>query len=136
MKQPVTMLILAALAIGLSACAAGPVEPQSLTDKLAARNYIFGEKVERINNYRINGWSEIDSRHVIINAGVRDKYLLVLRNSCMNLSSATRIAFTSTAGSLTDFDKIMVSGPGSFVDHCYIQDIYLVKSIESKEPGR
>ena len=136
MKKQLTILLLAILAIGLTACATGPSEPQSLEEQLAARDYIFGEKVDRIRNYRINGWSEIDNRHVIINAGVRDKYLLVLRNSCNNLSSATNLAFTSTAGSLTDFDKIMVSGPGGFVDHCFIQGIYLIKSIENKEPGR
>jgi hypothetical protein len=130
------VLLPALLTLGISACATGPAEPESLADKLKARNYIFGEPVERIRNHRINGWNRIDDRHVIIKAGVSDDYLLVLRNPCMNLSSAMELAFTSTAGALTEFDKLMVSGPGGYVDRCYIHEMYKINRIEMADSKR
>ena len=128
--KKIKVLLPAILGLSLVACSTGPAEPESLADKLEARNYIFGEPVDRISNHRINGWNYIDRRNVIISAGVSDKYLLVLRRDCFNLQSANTLAFTSSAGSLTNFDRLIVSGPGNSVDRCFIQDIYRVERME------
>lgn len=125
MKHSIILAALLSFGVtGLAGCATATDEPASLADKLETRNYLLGEEVDRIRNYRINGWNHVDDWHVIITAGVREKYLLSLRNRCPELRSASHMAFSTTAGNLTDFDEVMVTGPGGFVDHCYIDKIY------------
>ncbi len=116
-------LVLTALTIVLTACAISPETPLTLEQKLEARNYSVGEEVKRIRNYRINGWNYLDSKHVVMTAGVSDHYLVTLRNRCNELSSATNIAFTTTVGSLSVHDKILVKGLTNFIDHCFIQSL-------------
>jgi len=134
MKRILSLVALAAVAFALAACAARTGEPTSLADKLATRNYLLGEEVDGIRNYRINGWSHLDDYNVIINAGVRDEYLVALRNRCPELRSATHLAFSTTTGSLTEFDKLMVTEPGGMVMHCYISGIYKLAKTQ-KEAG-
>jgi len=105
---------------GLLACAAQSELGMSLEEKLVARNFELGESVDRIRKYNINGWSVLDSTHIILNAGASDHYLVNLRRRCDDLNSAIDIAFTSTAGNLTRADRIIVNGPGNFTNHCYI----------------
>jgi hypothetical protein len=124
MKLTHSIFALAIMALGLAACATEPRETMSLADRLATRNYLLGEEVKRIRDYRINGWNHVDDYHVIITAGVRDEYLVALRNRCPELRSATHLAFSTTAGSLTEFDKLMVSTPGGGVDRCYVSALY------------
>lgn len=125
---------LAILSLGLAACATKPAEPVSLADRLATRNYMLGEEVDRIRDYRINGWKDVDDWHVIITAGVRDEYLVALRNRCTEMRSATHLAFSTTVGSLTEFDELMVTAPGGYVEHCYIKAIYKLAKVK-KEPA-
>ena len=125
-----TTLALAVMAFGLSACATGPYEPESLDQKLEARNLVLDQPVNRIRYHSINGWSEVDDWHVIINAGVSDRYLLTLRNSCRELDTSMDIGFSSTVGALTTADKLIVKGPGGFVDYCYISTITRLKKAD------
>ena len=113
-------VICTTMIVGLFACATQSEQGMSLEEKLVARNYELGESVDRIRKYSINGWSALDSTHIIINAGVSDHYLVNLRHRCDDLNSAIDIAFTNTAGSLTRSDRIIVKGPGNFTNHCYI----------------
>jgi hypothetical protein len=111
------------MAAGLSACASGQSAQLSLHEKLQARNLVLAEPVNRVKYMRINGWSELDDRHVILSAGASDRYLLTLRNVCRDLDSSMNIGFSSTVGNLTTADKLIVKGPGGFVDYCYISTI-------------
>jgi len=113
----------ATLVLVLSACATNSEQGMSLEQKLESRNYTVGEPVSRIRNFNINGWSELDDYHIIITAGVRDDYLVNLRHRCSDLRGATRIGFSSFAGSLTDKDKLLVTGPGGFTERCHILSI-------------
>jgi len=123
-------LILTIMAFGLSACASGQLNTMGLYERLEARNYVLAEPVNRISYHRINGWSELDDRHVIISAGVSDHYLLTLRNSCRDLNSSMDIGFSATVGNLTTADKLIVKGPGGFLDYCYISTITRLKKAD------
>lgn len=115
------------------ACAANPAQPQTLEEKLAEKGYQMGEQVRRIQNYRLNGWSYVDRKHVIMNAGVSDHYLVSLRSPCIDLQSAIDIGFTTTIGSLTKNDKLIVRAPGNFNDTCMIDSLQALKKIEKTD---
>ena len=123
MKRLYTMLALAALAIGLSACAGEQKTPLTLTQKLEAKSYVMVEPVARISSHRINGLTTLDNYHAIMSAGVNERYLVTLRNSCMNLSSSVHIGYTTSTGSLTPMDKLLVRDVGGYVQHCFISEI-------------
>ncbi|MEJ8567158.1 DUF6491 family protein [Elongatibacter sediminis] len=118
------LLILASV-LALAACASTPPEKLTLKQKLEQRHYTVGESVERIRNYRLNGWNSIDEKHLIIHTGPSDSYLITLRNPCHNLRSAENIAISSTTGSVTRMDKVMVRDrPSGYVEHCMIDSMH------------
>jgi hypothetical protein len=123
---------MAAAALLLAACAGRPDGPErlNLEQELAERYYVMGTPVDRIRNYRLNGWNYVDNYHVIMQAGVREHYLVTLRSHCPDLSTATSIAFTTTVGSLTTSDALLVHGPGQLLDRCYIRHIDRLERIE------
>jgi hypothetical protein len=127
-----TKLLMAVAALLLAACAGRPDGPEhlNLEQKLAERYYVMGPAVDRIRNYRLSGWNYVDNYHVIMKAGVRDHYLITLRNHCPDLSMATSIAFTTTVGSLTTADALLVDGSGQMLDRCYIRYIDRLERIE------
>ncbi len=116
--------------MSVTACSGTPSEPIPLEERLAARGYSIGEPVKRLNNYRINGWSNVDSRNVILNVGASEHYLVTVRNNCEGLRSAERLAFSTIIGDLTDKDKLIVRGPGRFFENCYIDTIRTLEKIK------
>ncbi len=113
--------VLTTMAMVLGACATSPEMSLTLEQKLEARNYTVGEEVKQIRNYRLNGWNTLDSKHVIMRVGASEHYLVSLRNSCYELSSAANIAFTTTVGNLSVHDKLLVKGPAGIIEHCFIE---------------
>lgn len=132
MKPRVKTTIALALAAALSACASAPQGPAplNLDQALAERHYLMGPGVDRIRNYQLSGWNYVDNYHVIMRAGVRDEYLITLRSFCPDLSTATSIGFTTTVGSVTTSDALLVRGPGSILDRCHIRYINRLEKIE------
>jgi hypothetical protein len=111
------------------ALAAGDV---SLQERLTTLGYERGEAVEKVQNYRVDGWNYIDDKNILIYAGPSTRYLISTLTSCSDLSSAEHIGFSSTANSLTKFDKIVVRGPGGMIRNCPIDAIYRLDSLRPK----
>jgi len=118
-KTTFTILLFAITA----ACASHPPET-SLEDKLAQLGYTLGEQVRSVINFQLSGWNSVDHKHVIMNFGASRYYLLTLRTSCDGLRSATLINFSTTAGSLTDRDKLLVRNESRHLSQCYISTIH------------
>jgi len=87
-------------AVFLAGCSATPAEPVSVDQLLADKGYVVGERINRIPNFRLNGWSYVDRKHIIMNSGVRDRYLVSLKSNCPDLESAINLAYSTTAGAL------------------------------------
>ncbi|NND44623.1 MAG: hypothetical protein HKN58_04825 [Xanthomonadales bacterium] len=135
MSLHVKMLLVSVFGALLASCAAQPTQgpkPLDLDRQLAERHYLMGPPVDRIRNYQLSGWNYVDNHHVIMRAGVRDHYLITLRSYCPDLSSATSIAFSTTVGSLTTSDALLVRGPGSILDRCHIRYINRLEKIEDQ----
>lgn len=117
-RRCITVLVLTVM--GVTACASSPKKPLTLEEELAERHYYVSEPVEEILQYRIDGWNYIDRRHVILQTGPADHYLVSLINPCHGLSSAEDIAFSTTVGRLTKHDSLLVKGAGGILERCHI----------------
>lgn len=114
--------IVSAVAAVITACAYQGVAP-TVQQQLAERGYVVGEEVRDIQNYRVDGWNHLDSRHLIINTGPSERYLLSLRIDCHALSSSEDIGFTHTAGRLTRFDSVILQDTAGLRRDCPIDRI-------------
>jgi len=122
-------------AVLLTAASAGNVlaaDEAPLQERLTKLGYAQGEAVEKVQNYRVDGWNYLDDKHIMIYAGPSTRYLISTMTSCSDLSSAERIGFSSTANSLTKFDKIVVRGVGGIIRNCPIDAIYRLDSLHPK----
>lgn len=122
-------VLTAMLASMLAACANNPPET-SLDEKLAQLGYSLGEPVRRVINFQISGWNSVDRKHVIMNFGASRYYLLTLRTSCDGLRSATVLNFSTTAGSLTANDKLLVRNDSHHLSQCFISTIHELQKIK------
>jgi len=126
-KTAFTVMLIAIMA----ACASQPPET-SLEEKLAQLGYTIGQPVKRVINFQLSGWNSVDHKHVIMNFGASRNYLVSLRTSCDGLRSAALITFSTTAGSLTDKDKVLVRNDSHHLSQCYISAIHELKKIRDK----
>jgi len=119
------ILICTALAATLlSACATDPNKPVKTTEqRLADRGWIVGDKVNDVFNFDIDGWASVDNKHVILTSNFRDSYLVTVMGPCNDLDAAFRLAYTTTAGSLTRGDSLLVHQMGGGIERCPITAI-------------
>jgi hypothetical protein len=128
--KPMMKTLLAVVPVLILAACAGSQEELTLAQKLEQKHYRLGEPVERIRDYRVSGWNSVDDEHLIIHAGPSESYLLTLRTPCHNLRSAEHIAFSTTVGSLTRLDKVIVrSRPDGFTEHCWIEAMHALQRL-------
>lgn len=118
-----------ALALLLSATVSADAD-DALQAHLTKLGYRQADTVEKVQNYRVDGWNYIDSKHIVIYAGPGQRYLIGTMGDCSDLSSAENIGFTSTVNYLTKFDKLIVRGAGGFKRNCPISEIYRLESIK------
>src|SRR5690554_5450044 len=122
MKITIRGIVLSGILILPVGCASTGQAP-TLQQQLADRGYVQGESLRNIQNYRLNGWTHLDSRHLIIETGPSDRYLVSLRTTCHELSSTQDIGFTSTAGQLTRFDSVIFTDSAGMRRDCPIDDL-------------
>ena len=125
-------LSIVALAFGIAACASNPDQELTLDQKLAKHNYTLGKPVDRVEDYRIMGFNSLDDFHVIILSSPTRSYLVTTRMRCYNLDTAENLAFSTTVGSLTDNDKLIVrSGSSGYTEQCYISSLMELNKMTS-----
>ena len=72
----------------------------------------------------------MDERHLIIHTGPSDSYLISLTVTCRNLRTAEDIALSTTAGSVTHLDKVIVHDrPTGVTEHCPIESIHALERL-------
>jgi hypothetical protein len=104
------------------------ISPEMMVNE---RGYDIVGPVKSIKNYRIDGWNYLSSRALIINAGVRESYLLTLRFPCHGLRNSTLIATTSTTSNLTKFESIIVRQAGTGAQKCPIENLYKLEKSQA-----
>ncbi len=137
----ITRLLALSLTAMLFACASNTATTMSPSQLAQDRGYELGEPVDRIMNYRLDGWNYLNPQVVIIHSGVNRDHLVTLRNRCHELMSAETIATTSTGNAMrAKFDAIIVSLDGlrptrsaSNTRKCYIDSIYEISKVKTSD---
>ena len=129
MWTTIRKLFLLLPAVLMVACATASNRPPNFEQRLADNGYVLGEQVERIMQYRLDGWSYLDPTHLIMQTGPSTQYLVSLAYRCSDLGSAEDIAFTTTAGQLTRYDSLLVNSAGGVVERCYIQSLRRLEKV-------
>lgn len=124
-----------ALAVLLSACAsvADKSPAPTLEERLQKQNLQIGESVQRINSFGISGWSYLNERNVLIDNGPGNQYLIKTNMDCDELNFANTLGYTTTAGSLTKFDRLKSRSTTGMPVDCGIEAIYKLEKIPAKE---
>lgn len=108
----------------VGACANQSPREVPVGESLANLGFTLGPQVRHINNFQINGWSSMDRRNAIIYVRASRNYLVTLRNPCNGLQETERLGYSTTAGSLTDKDKLLVRRDSGRMESCFIDTIY------------
>jgi hypothetical protein len=105
------------LAVTLASCASGM---ERMRGEESSSKYIdyAGAPVEQFASFRIDGWTPVSRNQLVLWTGINEAYLLKVWDSCQDLQFANRIAVTSTADTISRFDKVRVGR-----DQCPISEI-------------
>jgi len=130
MKQ----IFIAILAISVvSGCATMEAD----TEKSIAvyENYIDNNKLEAlksITSFRFHDWRGLDDEHLIISTSFSKPYLITLKRTCTDLSSAHAIGVDNKGSTLNaGFDSIYVlKGPKK---RCFIESIHRLNREQADE---
>jgi len=88
---------------------------------------------ERIRLVHVNGYSVIDSEHVVLNGGASRHYLVTLRHRCSGLRSGVRIAtsFPATTTLHPPYIEYIHVGGGVSSMGCTIRTIEEIDNVEA-----
>ena len=119
---------LIAIAIVITGCAA----TEDATKRSELYQFPELEQVNSIDNFRMDGWEEVDKYSVIVNSRPKESYLLVLSGGLNNLKFAQGLLVTSTLGKVeVGFDT--VSTPQEPMLKAQIKRMYRLKDKTEKE---
>ena len=104
---------------------------------------VYGQDTEEVDEApgsdcfhirRINGWSYIDERHILVRASGSEQYLLTMRSSCRGVRHANAIALSNSMGRLcpNDFGRITYRDMG-MRESCHIDNVERVAGKDEAE---
>lgn len=118
--------------LGFSLILAGCASTETATERNAQYTFPELEQVYSIDNFRMDGWEEVDKYTVIVNSRPRESYLFVLSGGLNDLRFAQGLLITSTLGKVeVGFDT--VSTPQDPLMKAQIKRIYRLKDKAEKE---
>ena len=98
-------------AVLASACGSAPSsDSYAFRQHLETLGYRAGAPVESIPHFRIDGFSVVDDTRLIVQSGAARSYLVTLSPPCTGLATVQRLGYTTSAGALTRFDKLILVG--------------------------
>ena len=133
MKRVFQFLGTGAAALAAAACATQAKPQLSLDEQLQKRDYQVVGPVERIQNYQMMGWNSLDRYNLIVLSSPSRSYLVTVKPPCNNLRYAETIGITSTAGTVTLFDSVIVNErAGGYLERCWIENLQELKQTRDK----
>lgn len=111
---------------------AGCASTETAKERDALYTFPELEQVYSIDNFRMDGWEEVDKYTVVVNSRPRESYLFVLSGGLNDLRFAQGLLITSTLGKVeVGFDT--VSTPQEPMMKAQIKRIYRLKDKAEKE---
>lgn len=118
-----SLILLAALAAGLGACATDLGKRDA--EKLALYEAHAGAPVQKFRYYgRINGWTPLGEEAIAVWTRPSEAYLLRLSGPCPEIEFTPAITITNTFGEVSaPFDKVIVHSRSAVTVPCHITQI-------------
>jgi len=89
------------------------------------------KSIDRIQSFRLQGWTALDEKHMILSKSLNKPYLITFKNNCTDLDFANAIKVVNHGGMLqAKFDYITV--PNTIEVRCYIASIYELSKEQKK----
>lgn len=115
-------------AVLLAACAAGTPPspaptPATFPQALAERNYVVGEQIDRLADFRPEQWEALDGKHLIVFNYDARGYLITFLDRCYGLATNRLQHVPRSYGYLRQYDTILVRHEGNTIDHCRVQSV-------------
>lgn len=101
-----TRLAAAASVALLAACAGGA--PHRGASALEEYQAYAGPPVKSFHFFSLAGWYSVDDAHVVIETAINTAYLITLYAPCPELGFTERLGLTSTAGTVSHFEAVIV----------------------------
>jgi hypothetical protein len=116
----------------MSGCSQTPSvsNEESLNSFLAEEELEPSTSTDRIVNFKLDSWKYIDPYHIMIETKLDEHYLVSLRIDCRQLENSLVIGTTSSAGSLTKFDKIVYDDRAIGRQECLIKNIVKLEPVK------
>ena len=124
---------LSAVVLIASFTAVTTAEEPSLEQKLLAQGFVIGEEVRHIRGLRVNSWIHVDDYHFIMRSRVSDHYLISLRRRSQSLRSAAHLGFSTTTGTLTDKDRVVLRDAASRVERIHIDKMWVLERSQADQ---
>lgn len=129
----VGVALIVSLLLLLAGCASTGMSREE--HEQAVNAYIEKNKlpaVDRVSAFRLDSWSELNNRQLLISVSVNRPYLVILRSDCYDLDHSMTIQIHNMGSQLRPkFDAISV--PGQIQQRCYIEKIYKLTREQKKE---
>ena len=121
MKTITKIIIIFIISFIVTACG---TMPDILSEKYNFDDFLV--EVKEIENFRLDGWGNIDNQALILHAGPSRDYLIVLRRPVYNINSIENIGISNIGGRVSSGDTIVVGDS-------YSQDSYIIQKIYELE---
>lgn len=104
---------------------------KNLKTLLAEQNLEMGELVEFVPEFRVNGWTYVEPRHMTVVGAESRRYLVSLQKCYgLGLPRAFLIPRLSKSDRLARYDTFLVKNNGMTVAHCDVKDVYELNPLE------
>jgi len=107
-------------------------QPETVESQLMELQFQVGDPVERIYDFRVDGWKFLDKKNLLMHGGDSQSYLVTLKPSCNGLSLPTSllVPLASKQGTLTKNDRFQVRNKENTIDYCRVNLIHDLVPIE------
>ena len=113
--------------LALGALVAGCAAPRTWEQRLVDRGQQVGEERRDIRRVSVSGFNALDDRHILIDGGVAEDFLLTLRIDCPEALNSEGIGITGVNDRITNLDQIEVRTAGDARRVCPIEQINVLE---------
>jgi hypothetical protein len=96
---------------------------QSLEEALAEHGYRAGAAVEQVPGFRLDDWTAVDPKHLIVFGDAEQAYLVTFEYRCYGLGGNPLTVRTRASGVLAARDEFQVKHMGQVADRCHVDTL-------------
>jgi hypothetical protein len=112
----------------VSAAALHADAQRSLEEALAEHGYRAGAAIEQVPGFRLDDWTAVDSKHLIVVGDAAQAYLVTFEYRCYGLGGNPLTVRTRRPGVLAARDEFQVKHMWQVADRCLVDALQRLES--------